>query len=110
MAVKAMELGVQYVISLNVTCCSKRWKDLLLRNKFGETVFFWGGVYYFGRHICISLFLIHSVIADGYGKLHREFVSKSSPIMHLAKSEVQTQNSHECYCLVPSRSRSLGDI
>ena len=35
-----MELGVQYVISLKITCCSKRWKDLLLRNKFGETVFF----------------------------------------------------------------------
>lgn len=38
-----MELGVQFVISLKITCCSKRWKDLLLRNKFGETVFFFGG-------------------------------------------------------------------
>ena len=38
-----MELGVQYVICLKITCCSKRWKDLLLRNKFGETVFFFRG-------------------------------------------------------------------
>ena len=40
-----MELRVQYVTILKITCCSKRWKDLLLRNKFGETVFFfwWGG-------------------------------------------------------------------
>ena len=38
-----MELGVQYVISLKIICCSKRQKDLLLRNKFGETVFFFGG-------------------------------------------------------------------
>ena len=35
-----MELGVQYVISLKIICCSERWKDLLLRNKFGETVLF----------------------------------------------------------------------
>ena len=34
-----MELGVQYVISLKIICCSKRWKDLLLKNKFGETFF-----------------------------------------------------------------------
>ena len=39
MAVKAMELGVQCVISLKIICCSKRWKDLLLRNKFEEIVF-----------------------------------------------------------------------
>ena len=38
-----MELGVQYVISLKIICCSKRWKDLLLSNKFEETVFFLGG-------------------------------------------------------------------
>ena len=42
-AVKAMELGVQYVISLKIICCSKRWKDLSLRNKFEEIVFFGGG-------------------------------------------------------------------
>ena len=35
-----MELGQQYVISLKIICRSKRWKDLLLRNKFEETVFF----------------------------------------------------------------------
>ena len=28
--------------------------------------------------------------------LHRELVSKSIPIMHLAKSEVQPQNRYEC--------------
>ena len=39
-AVEAMELGEQYVISLKTICCSKRWKDLLLRNKLEETVFF----------------------------------------------------------------------
>ena len=42
-AVKAMELGVQYVISLKIICCSKRWKDLSLRNKFEEIGFFLGG-------------------------------------------------------------------
>ena len=35
-----MELRQQYVISLKIICRSKRWKDLLLRNKFEETVFF----------------------------------------------------------------------
>ena len=42
-AVKAMELGVQYVISLKIICCSKRWKDLSLRNKFEEIGFLGGG-------------------------------------------------------------------
>ena len=42
-AVKAMELGVQYVISLKIICSSKRWKDLSLRNKFEEIGFFFGG-------------------------------------------------------------------
>ena len=65
--------------------------ERLIAKKKVEVTFF-----LFGRQIFISLFLIHSVIAHGYGKLHREFVSKSSPIMHLAKSEVQPQNSHEC--------------
>ena len=32
-----MELGEQYFINLKIICCSKRWKDLLLRNKFEET-------------------------------------------------------------------------
>ena len=67
----------------------KTMERLISKKKVEETVFF-------GRQIFISLFLIHSVIAHGYGKLHREFVSKSNPIMHLAKSEVQPQNSHEC--------------
>ena len=40
MAVKAMELGEQYLISLKIMCCSKRWKDVLLRNKFEENGFF----------------------------------------------------------------------
>ena len=47
MVVKAMELGQQYVISLKIRLGlglglsrSKRWKDLLLRNKFEETGFF----------------------------------------------------------------------
>ena len=36
-------LGEQYVISLKIICYSKRWKDLLLRNKSEETVFFFCG-------------------------------------------------------------------
>ena len=59
-----MELGVQYVISLKIICSSARWKDLLLRNKFGETVlfvclfvclfiFFWGG----GCNILADIFV-----------------------------------------------------
>ena len=55
---------------------------LIAKKKVEETFFF------FGRQVFISLFLIRAVIAHGYGKFHREFVSKSSPIMHLAKSEV----------------------
>ena len=43
-----MELGVQYVISLKIICCSERWKDLLLRNKFGETVLFVCLFFFFG--------------------------------------------------------------
>ena len=68
----------------------KTMERLIAKKKVEETFFF------LGRQTCIFLFLIHAVIAHGYGKLHREFVSKSSPIMHLAKSEVQPQNSHEC--------------
>ena len=44
MAVEAMELWKQYVISLKIICCSKRWKDSLLRNKFEETRFFFFGI------------------------------------------------------------------
>ena len=53
-----MELGQQYVISLKIICRSKRWKDLLLRNKFEETGFFL--VIFWQTYICISSFLIHS--------------------------------------------------
>ena len=94
-----MELGEQYFINLKIICCSKRWKDLLLRNKFEETFVLLVCLFVcFFLQTYLYLFLIHSVIAHGYGKLHREFVSKSSPIMHLAKSdhEVQPQNSHDC--------------
>ena len=52
-----MELGVQYVICLKITCCSKRWKDLLLRNKFGETVFFFLGGGGVGCNILADIFV-----------------------------------------------------
>ena len=57
MAVKAMESGVQYVISLKIKSCSKRWKDLLLRNKFEEIVFFFGGGGEVGGNILADIFV-----------------------------------------------------
>ena len=62
----------------------------------GDWVFFsfgGGGVYFWQTYLYFFIFN-HSVIAHSYGKLHRE--SKSSPIMPLAKSEVQPQNTHDC--------------
>ena len=44
-----------------------------------------GGGLYFWQTYLYFFISNHSVIAHGYGKLHRE--SKSSPIMPLAKSE-----------------------